>query len=40
MIVAVLQALACVEAIYHKNWQMAVVFAGFAVGSAGVSWGK
>jgi len=38
MLVAVLQLMAMVEAIYSQDWRRAVVFAGFAVGSAGVAW--
>lgn len=37
MLVAVLQFLAMLEALYHQDWRRAMIFAGFAVGSAGVA---
>jgi len=36
--VAIIQLLACGEALLHENWQQAIIYAGFAVGSAGVAW--
>ena len=38
MLVALMQLLAMVEAACSQDWRRAVVFAGFAVGSAGVAW--
>jgi hypothetical protein len=37
MLVAVIQLGACVEAIASKDWQRAIIFAGFAIGSSGVA---
>jgi len=38
LIVAIIQLFACAEAIFRGNWQQAIIYAGFAVGSAGVAW--
>ena len=37
--VAVIQLLACAEALVHSNWQQAIIYFGFSIGSAGVAWG-
>lgn len=37
MVVAVLQLFACTEAVISKDWNRAMIYAGFAVGSAGVA---
>ena len=37
MLVAVIQVGACIEAMISKDWQRAIIYAGFAIGSAGVA---
>ena len=38
LLVAVLQACAAAEAAWARDWQRAIIWAAFAVGSAGVAW--
>lgn len=37
MAVAVLQLCACIEAAISKDWNRAIIYIGFAIGSAGVA---
>lgn len=39
IIIAVLQLCATAEGIYNKDYRRAVIYFGFAIGSAAVAWG-
>ena len=38
IIVAFLQLCAGIEAAYHTDWQRAIIYIGFAIGSTAIAW--
>ena len=40
LLVAALQLCACAESAFRRDWRTAVVYLGFAIGSAAIAWRK
>lgn len=36
--VAILQAAACIEAVFNCNWKSAIIYASFSIGSVAIAW--